>query len=139
MPEDVRGLAGQVDAGLRAEPEPGPDLVEDAGRVLERRAELDQDYIQRLMTRVRELFPNSPIGREQVIAEHACQKYSGRVGRTAGAKNLDEKAILLAVTAHIRHTETDYDQLLAEGVERRLAREQVRDAIDTVLEHWKAK
>jgi len=54
-------------------------------------------------------------GREQVIAEHACQKYSGRAGRSANAKALDEKAITLAVIAHIRHAETDYDNLLAQG------------------------
>src|SRR2546422_6197145 len=40
----------------------------------ERRAELDQQYIQAFAHRVRELFPNCPKGREQKIAEHACRK-----------------------------------------------------------------
>src|SRR5688572_19987511 len=35
----------------------------------------------------------------------------GRVGRSAAAKSLDENAINLAVQAHIRHTETNYDEL----------------------------
>ena len=108
-------------------------------REAERRAELDQEYVSAFAKRVRELFPNCPAGREQVIAEHACQKYSGRVGRSAQAKNLDEKSILLAVIAHIRHAETNYDKFLAQGIERSLAREHVQDEIDKVLDRWKVE
>jgi hypothetical protein len=106
-------------------------------RQAEHRAELDQEYVSSFAIRVRELFPNCPAGREQVVAEHACQKYSGRVGRSAQAKNLDEKSILLAVIAHIRHAETNYDAFLSQGMERRLAREQVKDEIDKALAGWK--
>lgn len=53
-----------------------------------RRAELDQQYVKSFAERVRELFPNCPPGVEQIIAEQACQKYSGRVGRSAAAKKL---------------------------------------------------
>ncbi len=102
-----------------------------------RREELDQDYIKRFAGRVRELFPKCPPGIELQIAEHACQKYSGRVGRSAGAKNLDEKEIGLAVIAHIRHTQTNYDELLAKGYERAEARSIVNDRIDKVLESWR--
>ena len=108
-------------------------------RQAERRAEIDQEYVLRLAERVRELLPNCPAGREQVIAEHACQKYSGRVGRSAEAKNLDEKSILLAVIAHIRHAETNYDELLAHGRDRSSARERVEAEIDKVLDRWAAK
>jgi hypothetical protein len=83
------------------------------------------------------LFPNCPAGREQIIAEHACQKYSGRVGRSAGAKSLDEKSILLAVVAHIRHAETNYDELLSMGRERWEARHEVAGEIDRILARWK--
>jgi hypothetical protein len=68
----------------------------------ERRDGLDQEYILSFAKRVRELFPNCPAGREQVIAEHACQKYSGRVGRSAQAKSLDDKSFywrLLPISA----------------------------------------
>lgn len=106
-------------------------------RETERRAELDHKYVSRFAKQVRQLFPNCPAGREQVIAEHACQKYSGRVGRSAGAKSLDEKSILLAVIAHIRHIETSYDEFLAQGMDRSLARAEVKDVIDKVLENWK--
>ena len=106
-------------------------------RQAERRAELDQEYVSGFAKQVRELFPNCPAGREQVIAEHACQKYSGRVGRSVQAKRLDEKSILLAVIAHIRHTETNYDELLMQGMDRSSARGEVKNVIDIVLENWK--
>ncbi len=105
-------------------------------REAERRAELDQEYVTRFAARVRELFPHCPSGREQVIAEHACQKYSGRVGRSAGAKSLDEGFIRLAVLAHIRHAETKYDELLSRGMDRSLARGKVAEEIDKILDHW---
>lgn len=108
-------------------------------REAERRIELDQEYVSHFAERVRELLPNCPAGREQVIAEHACQKYSGRVGRSAQAKSLDEEFILLAVIAHIRHAETNYDELLAWGIDRSLARDEVEDEIDKVLTRWKVK
>ena len=106
-------------------------------RETERRETLDQEFIQQFTARVRELYPNCPAGREQVIAEHACQKYSGRVGRSASAKQLDEEAIRLAVIAHIRHAETKYDDLLAQGTDRWLAREEVKDEIHQVLDRWR--
>ena len=101
-----------------------------------RRAELDEEYIDRFAIRVRELYPACPAGREKVVAEHACRKYSGRVGRSAAAKELDENAVRLAVTAHIRHQETDYDELLFEGLDRSQARERVRGLVAGVLERW---
>lgn len=105
-------------------------------READRRAELDQEYIQRFAARVRELYPACPAGREQEIALHACQKYSGRVGRSASAKALDEKAIRLAVIAHIRHAETNYDELLFQDWERSLARDEVNDQVAEILARW---
>ncbi len=101
-----------------------------------RDAEIDRDYVERFAARVRELFPHCPAGREQVIAEHACRKYSGRVGRSAAAKAFDEEAVRLAVTAHVRHAETSYDDLLVRGSERWDARERVREAVQHVLRSW---
>ena len=103
-----------------------------------RRAELDQDFVRSFAARVRQLFPHCPTGRETIIAEHACQKYSGRVGRSAAAKSLDEQAVRLAVIAHIRHTETDYDALLPSGLERRQARAQVEGTALWILAWWEA-
>ena len=105
-------------------------------REAERREELDSQYVDQFARRVCELFPGCPTERATAIAEHACLKYSGRVGRSAAAKSLDEAAVRLAVIAHIRHAETGYDEPLAQGYERREAREQVRDEIEHVLDQW---
>jgi hypothetical protein len=48
-------------------------------------------------------------GRKRLIAEHSCRKYCGRVGRSAAVKALDEEAVRLAVTAHVRHAKSNYD------------------------------
>ena len=105
-------------------------------REAERRVELDHQYAERFAQRVRELFPGCPPGREMVVAEHACLKYSGRVGRSAAAKDLDGEAIRLAVVAHVRHAETPYDRLLADGHDRSDARAQVQEAVTHVLAEW---
>ena len=99
---------------------------------------MDQQYVDRFAQRVRELFPGCPAGREPVIAEHACLKYSGRVGRSAAAKELDETAVRLAVVAHIRHVETNYDELLAHGFDRAEARAQVEAKVSNTLSRWSA-
>lgn len=105
-------------------------------REAERRAELDQQYVQRFAKRVRELFPSCPRGADKAIAEHACTKYSGRVGRSAAAKALDEHAVRLAVTAHVRHAHTNYDALLARGWDRHDARHAVEHKVRSVLSAW---
>jgi len=102
-----------------------------------RRAELDAQYVAEFAERLGALFPGCPIPERQDIAAHACQKYSGRVGRSASARELDPKAIELAMRAHIRHCHTPYDKLLARGIDREEARMQVRDAADKVLARWR--
>ena len=102
-----------------------------------RREELDRRYVDQFAARVRELFPGCPAGREGEIAEHACLKFSGRVGRSASAKALDEEAVRLAVVAHLRHRETKYDELLAKGYDRWEARTAVEKIVHEVLQKWK--
>ena len=102
-----------------------------------RREDLDHQYIQEFAKRIKELFPRCPSGREQQIAEHACRKYSGRVGRSAAAKSFDEEAVRLAVFAHIRHRETDYDELLGKGWPRHESRSQVRARVDQISDSWR--
>ncbi len=134
-----QGLLVEEAALQRAEQEclaDGEIRARSREREAERRADLDQEYVTRFAARLRELFPNCPSGREQVIAEHACQKYSGRVGRSAGAKSLDEGFIRLAVIAHIRHAETKYDELLSRGMDRSLARDKVAEEVDKILDYW---
>jgi hypothetical protein len=134
-----QGLLVEAEALERAEQECLADEEVRArrrDREAARRAELDQQYVQQFAERVRKLCPHCPPGREVIIAEHACLRYSGRVGRSAAAKSFDEQAIRLAVLAHIRHTETPYDRLLASGYERWEARAQVEGTVAGVLSRW---
>ena len=134
-----QGLLVEPDALNQAEEECLADADARAAcreREAARRAELDQQYVAEFAQRVRALFPGMPRVRETVIAEHACLKYSGRVGRSAAAKQLDEDAIVLAVAAHIRHVETSYDSLLARGEDRWMARDAVASTVKDVLRAW---
>jgi hypothetical protein len=104
-----------------------------------RRAEIDRHYVERFAARVRELYPRCPAGEETAIAEHACLKYSGRVGRTASAKSLEAEPVRLAVAAHVRHVHTNYDNLLAKGCDRHDARSRVHEYVERVLEEWEGR
>ena len=108
-----------------------------AQRQRERSAELDRAYVQEFAKQIRKLFPNCPAGREVEIAEHACRKYSGRIGRSAAAKSFDEDAVSLAVAAHVRHSETNYDQLLATRMDRADARAYVKHQVNQLMERWR--
>lgn len=117
------------DSGLRAE-----RRKKDALRRLER----DKIYVEQFGLKIRELFPGCPENREILIAQHTCLKYSDRVGRTKSAKDLNEKAVKLAVAAHIRHTETNYDKLLSLGVPRRQARAEIQEMVKSLMLSWAA-
>jgi len=134
-----QGLLVENEALERAEQECNADASQREarrGQASLRRAELDEEYIRQFAAHVLELFPNCPPGRERLIAEHACRKYSGRVGRSDSAKNFDAKAVRLAVAAHVRHQETNYDELLSSMVERSVARSKVRDNVTKILNLW---
>jgi hypothetical protein len=136
-----QGLLVEAEALERAEQECLADEEVRARRrerAAVRRAELDRAYVQEFATRVREQYPSCPPGREVAIAEHACLKYSGRVGRSAAAKSFDEQAIRLAVVAHVRHTETPYDRLLASSYDRRNARAEVERDVARALDRWES-
>jgi hypothetical protein len=89
--------------------------------------------------KVLELFPGAPPQEAEAIAVRACEKHSGRVGRSAAAKGLAEDAIALAVRAHLRHAHTDYDRLVAEGRDTTEARALVRPSIERVLLRWRRR
>jgi hypothetical protein len=82
-------------------------------------------------------FPGCPGEEAAKIAGHACEKYSGRVGRSAMAKEFDAAAIDPAVRAYIRHTHTDYDRRLNGGVDRVGARTAVAAGVDEVEIRWR--
>jgi hypothetical protein len=116
-----------ADADLRAERRE---------REAERRAEVDQRYVTEFAAHIRARYPRCPKDETRRIAEHACRKHSGRVGRTAAAKEFDLRAIDLAVAAHIRHVHTTYDELLMDGWDRHDARHRVAADVDSLTEEW---
>ncbi len=105
-------------------------------RAAERRHTHDAAYVAAFAQRVGDLFPGCPIEEQRVIAEHACEKYSGRIGRSAAAKELQASAVDLAVRAHVRHVHTRYDELLASGVAREEARGRVAIPVADRLDTW---
>jgi hypothetical protein len=131
------------DAALeRAEQE----CVQDAGeraatraRAALQRGEQDRKLVARMIKLIAELFPGCPSGEVAAIAEHTALRGSGRVGRSEAGRNLDEKALTLAVGAAIRHNHTTYDELLARGVDRRDARLQIAGKVEEILARWRRK
>ena len=99
----------------------------------------DQRYIEQFASAIQSSYPACPGLEALAIARHACQKHSGRVGRSAAAKALDVEAVDLAVRAHVRHTHSEYDRLLANGFERLDARSAVADKVTMVMERWRRR
>ena len=135
-----QGILVEESALQKAEQE----CIQDAGpravrreREEVRRVGQDRDLCTRVADAIRELFPGCPRPEALAIAEHTTARGSGRVGRTAGGKALDERAITVAAIAAIRHTHTRYDELLMSGLDRIDARDAVREAVDRVLKSWR--
>lgn len=106
-------------------------------RAAERRELLDAEFVGAFARAIRDRYPDCPEGADLTIAEHACEKHSGRVGRSADAKALFPGAIDLAVRAHVRHRWTRYDENLMRGWGRDDARVAVRDEVEAILLRWR--
>jgi len=137
-----QGVLVEEEALARAEKECLSDA--DARRLVRERAsrrrdELDAEYVAAFARRVGELFPRCPAAERTAIAEHTCRKRSGRIGRSAAARELQGDAVVLAVRAHARHAHTPYDRLLARGVERAEARVQVAPSVERRLNGWRGR
>ncbi|MFI9386888.1 DUF2293 domain-containing protein [Kutzneria sp. NPDC052558] len=96
----------------------------------------DENFTRQFTTEIRLLFPKIPAERAEAIARHTAVRGSGRVGRSAAGRSLDERAVRHAVVASVRHEDTDYDALLMKGVPRQEARDQIWRRIDEVLTSW---
>jgi len=134
-----QGILAEPEAIERAEAE----CLGDAEQRLRRRERqriqreaVDRQYVADFEREIRRLYPWCPAAAAEKIASHACRKHSGRVGRSAVAKRLEPGAIALAVTAWVRHNETNYDDLLAGLHDRHSARETVRGDVQRVLSEW---
>lgn len=113
---------------------------EERERARQRRQDRD---IEKFSAEILRQYPGCPVDEAAVIARHACQIGSGRVGHSRVA----EDPVRFAVVAHIRHQHTEYDELLdasryrcLDYFERGDAREEARYAvsakIDEVLARW---
>jgi hypothetical protein len=101
-----------------------------------RRAEEDLELQARMAAKIASLFPGCPAERAEEIARHAAARGSGRVGRSAAGRALEEQALELAVAASVRHRDTPYDGLLMSGMNRSEAREHVRSDLARIMGAW---
>jgi hypothetical protein len=106
-------------------------------RAAARREVADVDFQARMARRILELFPGCQDERAAAIARHAGERGSGRVGRSADGRALEEDAVTLAVVASVRHEDTPYDDLLMSGVPRDEARERVWPRVEQILDRWR--
>lgn len=101
-----------------------------------RRKEEDHALVAQMAEQIRALFPRCPPKEAAAIAAYTAVRGSGRVGRTAAGRKLEEQALTAAVTAAVRHRHSRYDELLASGVERSMARHKVSEQVQEILEAW---
>ena len=110
---------------------------------LKERVELASDAVLQASRSVGPLdlimYPGCPAEEAEKIARHTAERGSGRVGRSAAGRNLEEQALELAVAAWIRHRWTEYDTLLANESYRSNARELVRHRVWEVVDRWKGR
>jgi hypothetical protein len=136
-----KGLLVEASALERAEQECLDDeeqRLRARSRAALARGRADAQYVEAFAHQIRASYPGCPTAEAEAIAEHACLKYSGRVGRSTAARNFDSEAITLAVAAHVRHRHSEYDKLLAQGWDRGDARYAVAGAVSAVLQRWSA-
>jgi hypothetical protein len=135
-----RGVLVEKSALEKAEQECSEDAGERAkarAAGTARRKEQDRELIGRMTAQIGKLFPRCPPREAAAIAAHTATRNSGRVGRTLAGRNLDEGALTAAVTAAVRHQHTEYDELLAAGLDRLLTREKIADRVQAILAAWR--
>jgi hypothetical protein len=106
-------------------------------RVQGMRAVEDRRFRDEFAAAIREQFPGCPVDRAEAIALHTAARTSGRLGRRAAERALDRNAVLVAVTASVRHVDTDYGDLLVSGVDRESARARVHQRVEDVVTAWR--
>lgn len=95
----------------------------------------DESIAKSFQKEIMKEFPQIPSESLRKTLKIALEKGKGKVGRTG---KLDvRRKVQLAVRAHIRHCETDYDTLLRNGVAREDARKQVEAKIQDVFKAWR--
>ncbi len=134
-----QGLLVTEEALAKAEQECAADAPERAaarGHAALARQEEDEEFVTALTRAILGQYPRCPPDEARRIAAHTGRRSSGRIGRSPAGRELDPRAVDLAVMAHIRHEHTEYDALLMRGTERLDARTLVREEIERVLAKW---
>jgi hypothetical protein len=135
-----QGILVETAAIEKAEQECVADAADRAAhrqRAAEQRREQDHSLVQQMTKQIGILFPGCPPAERAAIAKHTAARGSGRVGRTQAGRALEEHALTAAVVAAVRHQHTNYDDLLAKGLDRTQARERVAEKIDDILDTWR--
>ncbi len=102
----------------------------------ERRKKKEERDNASRVERLRALLPGMPADDAQAIVQRAFEVGSGRVGRSSRLD--DERKLINATKAHIRHAYTDYDLLMLEGWSREDAREHVHGAVAEIFLTWQS-
>jgi len=102
-----------------------------------RREDQEHQYFEDFKQAIRESYPGCREEDVLAITEHACEKYSRRVGRSASAKELDSGAVGQAVRAYIRHNHTNYDIIRGALDSRKLSRDLIQDRVAAVESEWR--
>lgn len=134
-----QGLLVEEDALAKAEEDCLADSgLREARRIRDegRRLREDEVLAREMEARLKEIFPGCPSDEARAIAQHASIRGSGRVGRSAAGRNLEEEALRLAAIAFIRHRHTTYGDLLMNGMDRASARQSVWAKIEETLHRW---
>jgi hypothetical protein len=78
---------------------------------------------------LRQLAPKIPPHEFSAVIDHALDSPGLRTA-------LPESAVWLSLVAYVRHTLTDYDDLLTQGYDRESARFFVAEDMQSVLDEW---
>jgi len=134
-----QGILVEKPAIEKAEAECSAD-AEDRARARasgeKRRQQDDRELVARMTEEILGLFPGCPPREAAEIAARTAARGSGRVGRTAAGRKLAREALTLAVAAAVRHRHTNYDELLASGMDRERARSKVSERVQQVMAAW---
>ena len=114
------------------------EAAQTAGKRGEAVRRKDERDMAKAKAEVQKRYPKIPAPDLEKVLSHAFLKGSGRVGRTS-RQSVGRRASL-AVGAHVRHTYTDYDDMLNRGkVSREQARDQVWKRVRDVKLGWAGK
>jgi len=124
-----------IDQALEAEPS-DEELAEREKKAIINEEKRQRREVAKAAAEIRRIYPSMPEGLEVKIAEHAWEIGSGRVGRSSRVEGDPHE---LAVVAYARHNFTEYDDLLDDGFDRDLAREEIRGGVSETLREWSKK